>query len=245
MDTLIALGTGTAWLYSMVVVFFPNFVPEMARHVYFEASAMIIGLIDLGLALEIKARGRTSEAIKRLIGLQAKTARVIRDGKDVDIAIEEVLLGDNVRVRPGEKVPVDGEVLEGHTSIDESMLTGEPMPVEKTTGDKVVAGTMNKSGSILFEATRVGKDTALAQIISMVKRAQNSKPPIGRLADVISAYFVPVVMIIAIVSSLMWLNFGPAPAVAFATVSATSVLIIACPCALGLATPMSVMVGVA
>ncbi len=244
MDTLIALGTGTAWLYSMVVVFFPNFVPEMARHVYFEASAMIIGLIDLGLALEIKARGRTSEAIKRLIGLQAKTARVIRDGKDVDIPIEEVLLGDNVRVRPGEKVPVDGEVLEGHTSIDESMLTGEPMPVEKTTGDKVVAGTMNKSGSILFEATRVGKDTALAQIISMVKRAQNSKPPIGRLADVISAYFVPVVMIIAIVSSLMWLNFGPAPAVAFATVSATSVLIIACPCALGLATPMSVMVGV-
>nr|WP_284143613.1 copper-translocating P-type ATPase [Vibrio alginolyticus] len=244
MDTLIALGTGTAWLYSMVVVFFPYLVPEMARHVYFEASAMIIGLIDLGLALEIKARGRTSEAIKRLIGLQAKTARVIRDGKDVDIAIEQVLLSDSVRVRPGEKIPVDGVVTEGHTAIDESMLTGEPMPVEKSAGNEVVAGTLNKSGSIVFKATRVGKDTALAQIISMVKRAQNSKPPIGRLADVISAYFVPVVMIIAIVSALMWLNFGPAPAVAFATVSATSVLIIACPCALGLATPMSVMVGV-
>ena len=244
MDTLIALGTGTAWLYSMVVVFFPDAVPDQARHVYFEATAIIIGLIDLGLALELKARGRTSEAIKRLIGLQAKTARVIRDDKELDIAIEQVLLNDVVRVRPGEKIPVDGEVIEGHTAIDESMLTGEPMPVEKATGDTVAAGTINKSGSILFKATRVGKDTALAQIINMVKRAQNSKPPIGRLADVISAYFVPVVMIIAVVSALTWLNFGPEPAVAFAIVSATTVLIIACPCALGLATPMSVMVGV-
>jgi Cu+-exporting ATPase len=244
MDTLIALGTGTAWLYSMIVVFFPFVVPEMARHVYFEATAMIIGLIDLGLALEIKARGRTSQAIKRLIGLQAKTARVIRDGKDVDIAIEQVLLNDSVRVRPGEKIPVDGEVVEGHTSVDESMLTGEPMPVEKREGDEIVAGTLNKTGSVVFRATRVGKDTALAQIINMVKRAQNSKPPIGRLADVISAYFVPVVMIISVVSALVWLNFGPEPAVALAIVSATTVLIIACPCALGLATPMSVMVGV-
>ncbi|OMH31769.1 heavy metal translocating P-type ATPase [Motiliproteus sp. MSK22-1] len=244
MDTLIALGTGTAWIYSMVVVFFPLVVPEMARHVYFEATAMIIGLIDLGLALEVKARGRTSDAIKRLIGLQAKTARVIRDGKELDIAIEQVLLDDLVRVRPGEKMPVDGVVVEGHTAVDESMLTGEPMPVEKTEGDEVVAGTLNKSGSILFRATRVGKDTALAQIINMVKRAQNSKPPIGRLADIISAYFVPVIMIIAVSSALMWLNFGPSPAVAFAIVSATTVLIIACPCALGLATPMSVMVGV-
>ena len=244
MDTLIALGTGTAWIYSMLVVFFPSYVPEMARHVYFEATAMIIGLINLGLALELKARGRTSEAIKRLIGLQAKTARVIRDGKDIDIAIEQVLLNDIVRVRPGEKVPVDGEVVEGHTAIDESMLTGEPMPVEKAQGDEVVTGTINKTGSILFRATRVGKDTALARIINMVKRAQNSKPPIGRLADIISAYFVPVIMIIAIVSALVWLNFGPDPAVAYAIVSATTVLIIACPCALGLATPMSVMVGV-
>ncbi len=244
MDTLIALGTGTAWIYSMFVVFFPSLVPEMARHVYFEATAMIIGLINLGLALEIKARGRTSEAIKRLIGLQPKTARVVRNGEEVDIAIERVQLGDHVRVRPGEKISVDGIVSDGLTAVDESMLTGEPMPVEKATGDEVVAGTINKSGSILFKATRVGKDTALAQIIDMVKRAQNSKPPIGRLADVISAYFVPVVMIIAVISALVWLNFGPDPRVAFAIVSATTVLIIACPCALGLATPMSVMVGV-
>ena len=244
MDTLIALGTGTAWLYSMVVVFAPEAVPEMARHVYFEATAMIIGLINLGLALELKARGRTSEAIKRLIGLQPKTARVIRDGIEVDIAIDQVLLNDVVRVRPGEKISVDGKVIEGHTAIDESMLTGEPMPVEKTVGAEVVAGTINKTGSILFKATRVGKDTALAQIINMVKRAQNSKPPIGRMADVISAYFVPVVMIIAVTSALIWLNFGPEPVIAYAIISATTVLIIACPCALGLATPMSVMVGV-
>ena len=244
MDTLIALGTGTAWIYSMFVVFFPSLVPEMARHVYFEATAMIIGLINLGLALEIKARGRTSEAIKRLIGLQPKTARVVRNGKEVDIAIEQVQLGDRVRVRPGEKISVDGIVMEGLTAVDESMLTGEPMPVEKAAGDEVVAGTINKSGSILFKATRVGKDTALAQIIDMVKRAQNSKPPIGRLADVISAYFVPVVMIIAVISALVWLNIVPDPRVAFAIVSATTVLIVACPCALGLATPMSVMVGV-
>lgn len=248
MDTLIALGTGTAWCYSIVVVLFPSVLPEMARHIYFEATAMIIGLINLGLALEMKARGRTSEAIKRLIGLQARTARVVRDvngkSQEIDIAIEQVLLNDIVRVRPGEKISVDGVVTQGHTSIDESMLTGEPMPVEKVEEDEVVAGTLNKSGSILFKATRVGKDTALAQIINMVKRAQNSKPPIGRLADVISAYFVPVIMITAIVSALAWLNFGPDPALAFAVVSATTVLIIACPCALGLATPMSVMVGV-
>ena len=248
MDTLIALGTGTAWIYSMIVVFFPLALPEMARHVYFEATAMIIGLINLGLALEVKAKGRTSEAIKRLLGLQAKTARVVRviDGKEqeIDIAIADVSLNDIVRVRPGEKISVDGIVVQGRTSIDESMLTGEPMPVEKSANDEVVAGTLNKSGSILFKATRVGKDTALAQIINMVKRAQNSKPPIGRLADVISGYFVPVIMIIAIVSALAWLNFGPDPALAFAVVSATTVLIIACPCALGLATPMSVMVGV-
>ncbi|PCI68772.1 MAG: copper-translocating P-type ATPase [Piscirickettsiaceae bacterium] len=244
MDTLIALGTGTAWLYSMVVVLFPLVLPEMARHVYFEATAMIIGLINLGLALEVKARGRTSEAIKRLIGLQPKTARVIRDDKEMDVTIEQVLMADFVRVRPGEKIPVDGVVTEGQSTVDESMLTGEPMPVEKKKGDEVVAGTINKSGSIIFKATRVGKDTALAQIIKMVKRAQNSKPPIGRLADVISAYFVPVVMIISVLSALVWLNFGPEPTLAFAIVSATTVLIIACPCALGLATPMSVMVGV-
>lgn len=244
MDTLIALGTGTAWLYSMAVVSAPAIFPEMARHVYFEATAMIIGLINLGLALELKARGRTSEAIKRLIGLQPKTARVVRDSKEVDIDIKDVRLDEIVRVRPGEKIPVDGEISEGTTTIDESMLTGEPMAVEKKVGDTVSAGTINKSGSFLFKAEKVGKDTMLAQIIGMVKRAQNSKPPIGRMADVISSYFVPVVMIIAVVSALVWLNFGPEPTVAFAIISATTVLIIACPCALGLATPMSVMVGV-
>ena len=244
MDTLIALGTGTAWVYSMVVMLMPWIVPELARHIYFEASAMIIGLINLGLALEIKARGRTSLAIKRLIGLQAKTASVIRDDNELDIAIEQVFVDDIVRVRPGEKIPVDGQVIEGRTSIDESMLTGEPMPIEKNEGDDIVAGTINQTGTVLFRATRVGKDTALAQIINMVKRAQNSKPPIGRLADVISSYFVPAVMIIAILSALAWLNFGPDSALALAIVSATTVLIIACPCALGLATPMSVMVGI-
>jgi Cu+-exporting ATPase len=244
MDTLIALGTGTAWLYSMVVVCVPEALPEMARHVYFEATAMIIGLINLGLALELRARGRTSEAIKRLIGLQPKTACVIREGLEVDIPIEQVLLNDIVRIRPGEKISVDGEVIEGHSTVDESMLTGEPMPVEKTVGKEVVAGTLNKTGALLFKATRVGKDTALAQIINMVKRAQNSKPSIGRMADVISAYFVPTIMIIAVASALIWLNFGPEPVIAYAIISATTVLIIACPCALGLATPMSVMVGV-
>jgi len=244
MDTLIALGTGTAWLYSMVVVLTPNFLPEAARHVYFEATAMIIGLINLGLALETRARGKTSEAIKRLIGLQPQTARVVRDGEDIDLPIERIVVDDLVRVRPGENISVDGFVVEGSSNVDESMLTGEPMPISKREGDAVTGGTLNSSGSIVFRATRIGEDTALSRIISLVKRAQNSKPPIGKLADVISAWFVPAIMIIAVVSALAWLNFGPSPAVVFAMVSATTVLIIACPCALGLATPMSVMVGV-
>jgi Cu+-exporting ATPase len=244
MDTLIALGTGTAWIYSMLVVLQPQWFPEMARHVYFEATAMIIGLINLGLALELKARGRTSDAIKRLLGLQAKTARVVRAGKELDIPIEWVLLNDMVRVRPGEKIAVDGVVSEGHTTVDESMLTGEPMPVQKAQGDNVIAGTLNKTGTMLFSATRVGKDTVLAHIIEMVKQAQNSKPPIGRLADGIAAYFVPTVILIALFTAAVWLFVGPDPGVAFAMVSATTVLIIACPCALGLATPMAVMVGI-
>ena len=243
MDTLIALGTGAAWLYSFAVVTAPSLFPEMARHIYFEATTMIIGLINLGLALEVKARGRTSEAIKRLIGLQPKTARVIRGDDEVDIPIDDVLMGDKLRVRPGEKIAVDGRVVEGHSSVDESMLTGEPVPVVKEIGAEIIAGTLNKSGSLLFEATRVGKNTALSQIIASVKKAQNSKPPIGRLADKISEYFVPAIMLIAIVSALIWANFGPEPTIAFAIISATTVLIIACPCALGLATPMSVMVG--
>ncbi len=244
MDTLIALGTGTAWLYSIIVVLLPGIVPEMARHVYFEATTMIIGLVNLGMAMEVRARGRTSQAIKRLIGLQPKTARVLRDNDEVDLPIEAVLPDDKIRVRPGEKIPVDGRVLEGQTTVDESMLTGEPLAVTKTAGNEVAAGTLNKSGSILFCATHVGKDTALARIIEMVKRAQSSKPSIGRIADKVAGIFVPTVMIIAVLSALVWLNFGPSPVIAYALVSATTVLIIACPCALGLATPMSVMVGI-
>ncbi|MBE9398757.1 copper-translocating P-type ATPase [Pontibacterium sp. N1Y112] len=244
MDTLIALGTGTAWLYSMAVVLAPDLLPELARHVYFEATAMIIGLINLGLALELRARGRTSEAIKRLIGLQTRKARIVREGEEVDVDIDDVQQGDHVRIRPGEKVPVDGVVLDGHTAVDESMLTGEPIPVEKSTDDEMVAGTLNKTGSVLLKATRVGQQTTLSQIIGMVKQAQNAKLPISRLADQISAYFVPTIMIVAVITALVWLNFGPEPAIALALVSATTVLIIACPCALGLATPMSVIVGV-
>lgn len=244
MDTLIALGTGTAWLYSMCVVLAPDLLPAAARHVYFEASAMIIGLINLGQALELRARGRTSQAIRRLLDLRAKTARVIRDGREEDIPVEQVQVGDHFRVRPGEKIPVDARVVDGSSRIDESMLTGEPMPVSKAENDEVSAGTLNTSGALVCEATRVGSETALAQIISLVKKAQGEKPPIGRLADRISAVFVPSILLIAIAAALAWYNFGPAPQAVHMMVAATTVLIIACPCALGLATPMSVMVGV-
>lgn len=244
MDTLIALGTGTAWLYSMVVTIIPGALPEMARHVYFEASAMIIGLINLGQALELRAKGKTSEAVKRLLDLRAKTARVIRDGEEQDLPVEQVRKGDHIRVRPGEKLPVDGVIAEGETRIDESMLTGEPMPVSKKPGDEVSAGTLNTHGAVIYEATRVGSETALAQIIRLVKKAQGSKPEIGRLADRISSVFVPSVMLIAVLTALVWYNVGPGPEIVHMMVAATTVLIIACPCALGLATPMSVMVGV-
>jgi len=244
MDTLIALGTGTAWLYSTVIVLFPALVPEIARHVYFEAAVIIIGMVNLGQALEQKARGRTSLAIRRLLDLQQKTARVVRDGKETDVPIETVIKNDLVRVRPGEQIAVDGIVNEGQTNIDESMLTGEPVPVSKTCGDEVSAGTLNKTGSIIYRATRVGADTALARIIKMVRQAQNSKPPIGKLADAIAAVFVPVVMLIAIIAALAWFYIGPEPQAVYAIVTAVTVLIIACPCALGLATPMSVMVGI-
>jgi len=244
MDTLIALGTGTAWAYSMLAAGLPQVLPDSARHVYFEASAMIIGLINLGQALELRAKGKTSQAIRRLLDLKAKTARVIRDGREEDLPIESVRRGDQIRVRPGEKLPVDGTVIEGESRVDESMLTGEPMPVSKGPGDAVSAGTLNTHGSLVYEATKVGSETALAQIIQLVKKAQGSKPSIGRLADRISAVFVPSVMLIAVASALIWYNFGPEPALVHMMVAATTVLIIACPCALGLATPMSVMVGV-
>ena len=244
MDTLIALGTGMAWLYSTIIVLFPALVPEVARHVYFEAAVIIIGMVNLGQALEQKARGRTSQAIRRLLDLQQKTACVVRDGEELDIPIGAVVEGDMVRVKPGEQVAVDGIVTQGQTNIDESMLTGEPLPVSKGHGDEVSAGTLNKTGSIVFRATRVGADTALARIIRLVRQAQNSKPPIGRLADRIAAVFVPVVMFIALVAGLAWFSIGPEPSAVYAVVTAVTVLIIACPCALGLATPMSVMVGI-
>jgi Cu+-exporting ATPase len=245
MDTLIALGTGTAWLYSMVIIANPALVPSMAQHAYFEAAAIIIALINLGAALEMRARGKTSEAIKRLIGLQGKTARVIRDGVELDIAIDEVGLNETLRVRPGERIAVDGIIIEGHSSIDESMLSGEPVPVQKSIGDEVAAGTINKMGSFLFQAKRIGKDTVLSQIIEMVRTAQSSKPAIGRLVDRVSAVFVPSVLIVSVLTFLAWFNFGTGDQVTtLAIVTTMTVLIIACPCALGLATPISIMVGV-
>lgn len=244
MDTLIALGTGSACLYSFIIVLFPDSVPSLARHAYFEAAVIIIGLINFGSALEMKARGKTSEAIKRLVGLQPKTARVLRDGKEVDIAISEVGLDETLRVRPGERIAVDGIIIEGHSSLDESMLTGEPMPVEKNIGDEVSTGTINTSGSFLFTSKRIGSDTVLAQIIDMVRQAQSTKPAIGRLVDKVASVFVPTVLILSIVTFLMWFNFAGADALSYALVTTMTVLIIACPCALGLATPISIMVGV-
>jgi Cu+-exporting ATPase len=244
MDTLIALGTGSAWLYSMIITLLPQLVPVGAQHVYFEAAAIIIALINFGSALEMRARGKTSEAIKRLIGLQPKTARVVRNGQETDVPIEDVGLDETLRVRPGEKIAVDGVIIDGHSSIDESMLTGEPMPVNKQKGDEVAAGTINAQGTFLFQATRIGKDTALACIIEMVRKAQNTKPAIGRLVDKVASIFVPVVLMIAVVTAMVWFNFGPEPRVSFTMVATMTVLIIACPCALGLATPISIMVGV-
>jgi len=244
MDTLIAIGTGVAWVYSTFIVLFPDSVSEIARHVYFDTATLIITFINLGSALEMRARGKTSEAIKRLIGLQPKTARVLREGSEVDIPIEQVQMDYIVRVRPGEKIPVDGELTEGSSHVDESMLTGEPVPVTKKVGNEVVGGSVNKSGSFLFKATRIGKDTALSQIIDMVRKAQNTKPEIGRLADKVSAIFVPIVLIISVLTMLAWFNFGPPPQLTYMLVTTMAVLIIACPCALGLATPISVMVGV-
>ncbi|MBK7199630.1 heavy metal translocating P-type ATPase [Candidatus Amarolinea dominans] len=244
MNTLIALGTGAAWLYSTVAVLFPRLFPEGTSEPFYDVAAVVIALVVLGQALELRAKGRTSEAIKKLMGLQAKTARVIRDGQELDIPVEEVLVGDVVQVRPGEKVPVDGVILEGSSAVDESMLTGESLPVSKQAGDEVIGATLNKTGAFKFRTTKVGKDTALAQIVKMVQDAQNSKAPIARLADTISGYFVPVVMILAVLTFVAWFDFGPQPQLVYALVTSVTVLIIACPCALGLATPMSLMVGI-
>ncbi|MBZ9558199.1 MULTISPECIES: heavy metal translocating P-type ATPase [unclassified Modicisalibacter] len=244
MDMLVALGTGVAWLYSMVVALAPGVVPEAARSLYFEASLMIVGLINVGQALEVRARGRTSQALKHLLDLRPRTARVIRDGEERDIDIDAVAEGDRLRVRPGERLPVDGEVVEGDSYIDESTLTGEPMPVAKGVGDEVAAGTVNGQGSLVYRATRVGRHTRLSRIIEQVRDAQNSRPPISRLADRVAAVFVPAVMIAAVLTALIWFNVGPEPRLTHMLVAATTVLIIACPCALGLATPISTMIGV-
>ena len=245
MHTLIAIGISAAWLYSGVAVAIPQIFPSMAlAEVFYDVTAVVVALVNLGLALELRARGRTSEAIKKLIGLQAKTARVVRDGVEQDLPFEEVLVGDTIVVRPGEKIPVDGVVLSGISSVDESMITGESIPVEKQTGDEVIGVTMNQIGSFRFRATKVGKDTALAQIIRLVQDAQGSKAPIQRVVDQVSHYFVPTVMILAVAAAVIWFIFGPSPAFIYALIVGVSTLIIACPCALGLATPTSLTVGI-
>ena len=245
MHTLIAIGISAAYVYSVIAVAWPRLFPNVAlAEVFWDVTDVVVALVVLGLALEIKAKGRTSQAIKKLIGLQAKIARVIRDGKESDIPVEEVIVNDIIVVRPGEKIPVDGEVISGSSALDESMITGESMPVEKQSGDEVIGGTLNKTGSFRFTATKVGKDTALATIIQMVKDAQGSKAPIQRVVDTVSGYFVPAVMILAVLAFVVWYVFGPEPRLIYATVVFVTTLIIACPCALGLATPTSLTVGI-
>jgi Cu+-exporting ATPase len=251
MFTLIALGTGVAWAFSTVAALAPQVFPDAFRGehgevgLYFEAAAVIVTLVLMGQVLELRARQSTGGAIRALLGLAAKTARRIEsDGKEVDVPIEDVQTGDKLRVRPGEKLPVDGKVVEGKTKIDESMITGEPMAVEKGEGDHVIGATINQSGGIVIEAEKVGQETMLAQIVQMVAEAQRSRAPIQRLADQVAAYFVPAVIVVAIVTFIVWSIWGPEPAMAYGMINAVAVLIIACPCALGLATPMSIMVGV-
>ncbi|HXE76339.1 MAG TPA: heavy metal translocating P-type ATPase [Candidatus Xenobia bacterium] len=249
MFTLIAIGTGTAYGYSVVAALAPGIFPESFRGhggavpVYFEAAAVITTLVLLGQVLELRARAQTSSALKALLGLAPKTARRLRDGAEEDIPLEQVQPGDRLRVRPGEKVPVDGIVLEGTSAVDESMVTGEPIPVEKAPGSKLVGGTVNGTGSLIMRAERVGEETLLAQIVRLVAEAQRSRAPIQRLADVVSGYFVPLVVAVAVITFIVWAIWGPEPRLAHALVNAVAVLIIACPCALGLATPMSIMVG--
>ncbi|MGF1754620.1 heavy metal translocating P-type ATPase [Vibrio makurazakiensis] len=244
MDTLVALGTGAAWLYSMLVVVFPDWFPASSRHVYFEASAMIIGLISLGHYIEAKAKAKTTQSLQALINLQPQQATVVIDGQDKKIAVEAIELGMSIRIKPGEKIPVDGKVIEGESYVDESMLTGEPLPVVKQEKSLVSAGTINGDGSITILATGIGSETMLARIIQMVRQAQSSKPAIAKLADSISAVFVPVVVAIALVAAVVWFFVGPQPSASYMLIVSTTVLIIACPCALGLATPLSITVGI-
>jgi P-type Cu+ transporter len=243
MNTLITIGTGSAYIYSLIATFLPGFLPENMRHIYFDTTAVIITLILVGKLLEARAKGRTSAAIKKLLGLQPKIARVIRDGQEMELAIERVKVGDIILVRPGERIPVDGEIINGSSAIDESMITGESLPVMKKAADRVIGATINKTGSFQFRATKVGRDTVLAQIIRLVQQAQGSKAPIQRFADYIASIFVPIVIGIAVLSFGLWYFLGPAPSLTYALVVFITVLIIACPCALGLATPTSIMVG--
>ena len=243
MDTLVAMGTGAAFFYSSIVAFL-EFSGRSGLEVYFDVAAVVITLVILGKYLEAKAKGSASEAIKKLLKLQAKTAHVIHeDGREMEMPIEDVKVGDVILVKPGEKVPVDGVIIEGNSAVDESMVTGESMPVDKKTGDEVIGATINKTGAFKFRAAKVGKETFLAQIIKLVEEAQASKAPIQKLADQITGYFVPVVLLISIASFIIWLIWGPAPSLSFALINAVAVLVIACPCALGLATPTAIMVG--
>ncbi|MGK9285375.1 copper-translocating P-type ATPase [Ensifer sp. MMN_5] len=243
MNSLVVLGTTAAWGYSVVATFGPGVLPSGTANVYYEAAAVIVTLILLGRYLEARAKGRTSQAIKRLVGLQPKTAVVLRGGEFVEAQISEVVAGDVIRIRPGEKIPVDGMVIDGSSYVDESMITGEPLPIQKTADSAVVGGTINKTGSITFKATKVGNDTLLAQIIKLVEAAQGSKLPIQALVDRVTGWFVPAVILAAVLTFAAWYAFGPSPALSFALVNAVAVLIIACPCAMGLATPTSIMVG--
>ncbi|ENJ6169232.1 copper-translocating P-type ATPase CopA [Vibrio cholerae] len=244
MDTLVALGTGAAWFYSMLVVAWPQTFPDAARHVYFEATAMIIGLISLGHYIETKAKSNTNRSLQALLNLQPQQATLVTEQGDQSIAVADIQLGMSLRIKPGEQVPVDGVVSTGHSYLDESMLTGEPIPVLKEAGAKVAAGTLNQDGSLVITATGIGSETMLARIIQMVRQAQSSKPAMARLADQISSVFVPVVVVIAILSAALWYLYGPDPKASYMLVVATTVLIIACPCALGLATPLSITVGI-
>ena len=243
MNTLVAVGTGAAWSYSVVATFLPRLLPEGVRAVYFEAAAVIVVLILLGRWLEVRAKGRTGAAIQALLGLQVRTARILKDGATVEVDVDTLGVGDTILVRPGERIPIDGEVVDGTSNVDESMITGEPVPVAKAAGATVTGGTVNGTGSLTFQASRVGADTTLAQIIRMVEEAQGAKLPIQGLVDRVTLWFVPAVMALAALTVLVWLTFGPDPALTFALVAGVSVLIIACPCAMGLATPTSIMVG--
>lgn len=243
MNSLVALGAGAAWAYSTVATFFPDWLPSNARHVYFEAAAVIVTLILLGRLLEARAKGRTGAAIERLINLQPRTARVHRDGQLLDIPIDQIVRGEKVVVRPGEQIPIDGEIIEGSSFVDESMLTGEPVPVQKSVGMQATGGTLNNAGSFTLRVTHTGADTMLARIISMVESAQGARLPIQTLVDQLTGWFVPAVMLAALGTFTAWLIWGPAPALPLAVVNAVAVLIIACPCAMGLATPTSIMVG--